>query len=48
MIWYLSTSVAMALIGLLVYAYYHFKGQFEDDEDVKYQIFQEEEEIDSR
>ncbi len=43
MAWYLSTSLAMALLGILVYAYYHRKGQFDDPEDVKYQLFREEE-----
>lgn len=33
----------MGLAGLLVYLYYFRQGQFEDQEDVKYQLFHEEE-----
>lgn len=29
----------MAFAGILIYVYYLRKGQFEDPEDVKYQIF---------
>lgn len=35
-------SVIAALSGLGLYIYYLRKGQFEDDESVKYQIFREE------
>lgn len=34
-------SVLAALAGLLVYIYYLRKGQFEDPESVKYQVFRE-------
>lgn len=37
------TSFA-GLVGLLVFIYYLCQGQFEDNEDVKYQIFQNEDE----
>jgi len=39
----LAISIAFALSGLAIYAYYHQKQQFEDPEDVKYQIFRDEE-----
>lgn len=35
----------MALLGILVYVYYHVNGQFEDHEEAKYQLFREEEQI---
>jgi cbb3-type cytochrome oxidase maturation protein len=44
MIWFVVSSMAMALAGLAIYVYYFRKGQFEDMEDVKYQMFREEEE----
>ncbi|MBA2726603.1 MAG: cbb3-type cytochrome oxidase assembly protein CcoS [Parachlamydiaceae bacterium] len=43
MIWYIVCSIALGLSGLLVYLYYFYKGQFDDDEDVKYQLFRDEE-----
>lgn len=43
MLWYLSSSLAMGIAGALVYYYYMRKGQFEDGEDVKYQLFRDEE-----
>jgi cbb3-type cytochrome oxidase maturation protein len=42
MIWYIASSIAFGLAGLLVYLYYYSKGQFDDEEDVKYQIFRDE------
>jgi nitrogen fixation-related uncharacterized protein len=39
--WTLISSIAAALAGLGVYIYYLRKGQFEDPEAVKYQIFRE-------
>lgn len=44
MLWTLVSSITFALAGLIVYIYYFQKGQFEDSEDVKYQIFRDEEE----
>lgn len=38
----LISSLALGLGGLLLYIYYQRKGQFEDPEDVKYQMFREE------
>lgn len=35
-------SVLAALAGLGLYIYYLRKGQFEDEEEVKYQIFRDE------
>ncbi|MGK5594553.1 MAG: cbb3-type cytochrome oxidase assembly protein CcoS [Parachlamydiaceae bacterium] len=43
MFWYVSSSIAMGLASLIIYFYYMRKGQFEDAEDVKYQIFREKE-----
>ena len=43
MIWYLGGTISFALVGMLIYIYYLRKGQFEDPEDVKYQMFREEE-----
>ncbi len=43
MIWYIVSSIALGLAGLFVYLYYLYKGQFDDDEDVKYQLFRDEE-----
>lgn len=43
MLWYLFSSLLMALGGALIYVYYLRKGQFEDLEDVKYQMFRDEE-----
>ncbi len=44
MIWYIVSTIAMALAGVLIYIYYLRKGQFDDPEDVKYQMFRDEEE----
>lgn len=43
MYWCLFSSLALGLGGILVYVHYWRKGQFEDPEDVKYQMFREEE-----
>lgn len=43
MFWYISSSIAMGIAGLAIYVYYLRKGQFDDGEDVKYQMFREEE-----
>jgi cbb3-type cytochrome oxidase maturation protein len=43
MLGYLASSILMALAGILIYIYYLRKGQFEDPEDVKYQMFRQEE-----
>ncbi len=42
MFWMIIGSIAAALGGLGLYVYYWRKGQFEDDEAVKYQLFREE------
>lgn len=42
MIWLIVSSIALGLSGMLVYVYYLRKGQFDDPEDVKYQMFREE------
>lgn len=43
MVWYIATSLAMGAAGMMVYIYYMRKGQFDDPEDVKYQMFRDEE-----
>jgi hypothetical protein len=43
MIFYFASTFALALCALWIYLYYLKKGQFEDPEDVKYQLFREEE-----
>lgn len=43
MLWTIVSSVMMGLGFLLIYFYYMRKGQFEDPEDVKYQMFRDEE-----
>lgn len=43
MFWFIVSSLALAMAGLAVYIYYMRKGQFEDVEDIKYQMFREEE-----
>jgi len=39
----LASSFALGLAGIMIYIYYLRKGQFEDPEDVKYQMFRDEE-----
>lgn len=41
--WMLISSLIAGLGGLGVYLYYLHTGQFDDDEDVKYQLFRNEE-----
>ena len=41
MIWMIGSSIIAALIGLGLYVYFLQRGQFDDEEDVKYQIFRE-------
>jgi nitrogen fixation-related uncharacterized protein len=43
MFWTLMGSVAGGIVGLGVYIYYMRKGQFDDPEDVKYQLFRDNE-----
>lgn len=43
MLWYLFSSIAMAVFGLTIYIYYLYRGQFENSEDVKYQMFRDDE-----
>lgn len=42
-IWFLSITILFALAGMLVYIYFLQNGQFDDIEDVKYQMFRDEE-----
>lgn len=44
MIIYLIGTMATAAAGMLIYVYYLRKGQFDDLEDTKYQMFREEDE----
>jgi nitrogen fixation-related uncharacterized protein len=43
MIFAVVGTLIASLAWLGVYIYYHKKGQFEDSEEVKYQIFRDEE-----
>ncbi|ADI39302.1 putative uncharacterized protein [Waddlia chondrophila 2032/99] len=43
MVWYLAVTILFALAGMLIYIYYLRNGQFDDMEDVKYQMFRDEE-----
>ncbi len=43
MIAYLASSVAMALVGLVLFIYFLRKGQFDNIEEAKYQMFREDE-----
>jgi cbb3-type cytochrome oxidase maturation protein len=43
MFWCLFSSLALGVAGVLAYIYYLRKGQFDDPEDVKYQMFRDEE-----
>jgi cbb3-type cytochrome oxidase maturation protein len=38
----LASSFTLGFAGILIYIYYLRKGQFEDPEDVKYQMFRDE------
>lgn len=42
MLWIITSSIAMGIGFLLIYLYYMRKGQFDDPEDVKYQMFRDE------
>jgi len=44
MLWTLLGSLLTGLAGILIFVYYLRKGQFEDPEDVKYQMFREDDE----
>lgn len=43
MAWYIISSLAFGAAGMIIYIYYLRKGQFEDEEDVKYQILRDDE-----
>jgi cbb3-type cytochrome oxidase maturation protein len=43
MIWCIGSSLIMGVAGIVIYVYYLRKGQFDDPEDVKYQMFRDEE-----
>ena len=42
MYWLIISSVVAGLAGLVAYIYFMKKGQFDDAEDVKYQMFRDE------
>ena len=46
MLWMITSSIALGLAGLAIFVHYLRKGQFEDPEDVKYQMFRDEEKRD--
>jgi cbb3-type cytochrome oxidase maturation protein len=39
--WMLISTTLAGFVGLLIYLYYLKKGQFDDPESVKYQLFRE-------
>jgi nitrogen fixation-related uncharacterized protein len=41
MLWCLTSALVMALLGILIYIYYHLQGQFDDPEEPKYQMLRE-------
>ena len=43
MLWCLGSSLLLGLGGVAVYVYFLRQGQFDDMEDVKYQMFRDEE-----
>lgn len=45
MLGYIALTVATGLAGVAVYIYYLRQGQFDDPEEVKYQLFREDEEL---
>lgn len=45
MFFVLMSTLFSALAGLGVYVYYLRKGQFDDSEDVKYQMFRDEKDL---
>jgi cbb3-type cytochrome oxidase maturation protein len=44
MFWCLISSFLMGLTAVFIYLYFLRNGQFDDPEDVKYQMFREDEE----
>ncbi len=42
MFWMIIGSILASLAGLAVYIYYLWKGEFDEEELVKYQLFREE------
>jgi nitrogen fixation-related uncharacterized protein len=48
MLWYISSSLALGFSALLVYLYYWKKGQFEEGEDVKYQMFRNDDDFEEK
>jgi hypothetical protein len=43
MLWYILSAIVMGLIGMAIYVYYLYKGQFEEPEEAKYQMFRDDE-----
>lgn len=41
---YIALSIVTGLAGIVTYIYFLRKGQFEDSEEIKYQLFREDEE----
>lgn len=44
MFWAIVGSIIASVAGVAIYIYYWHKGQFDDPEDVKYQMFRDDEE----
>lgn len=43
MLWALIASVLAAIVSMLIFVYYLRQGQFDDVEDIKYQMFRDDE-----
>ncbi|SCA64247.1 Uncharacterized protein SCG7086_DA_00020 [Chlamydiales bacterium SCGC AG-110-P3] len=41
MLWALASTLLMGLAGLIVLVFYMRRGQFDDMEDIKYQMFRQ-------
>ena len=41
MLWTLPTCLMTGLVGIFIFVYYMRRGQFDDPEDVKYQMFRD-------
>lgn len=42
--WYLLSTILLSFCGLIAFVYFARQGQFDDIEDIKYQMFRDEEE----
>jgi len=45
MLWALVSSLVLSAFAIAIYLYFLRKGQFDNDEDVKYQMFRKDSEL---